>query len=424
MGRRVEGSQVSDDGAPTKLHRRGWVIAAVSCVIACATYYMLARGARRLPPGEGRSTIVAPRKEMGNGPVAPGTPGVPSPAELGGSPATEADTAADTASGTAPGWEDVLPVDDMIDAEAARTLLALKMLSLLPAATDGADLVVLSGLRGSLKEPSVSPDGKWMTFTLGRPDETSDVYLYDLEDGSYRNLTEGLPARGPRVSGGRLRPDGRSLLVSGFPHSGIWEVDIDTGRPRLLADEPAALAPRWSPDGKQITYTVADLGRGPRDPRSRIDVLDLDTGNIVRSMAGEQGEILCEPCFSPDGKQVAYVTISRQAGEGRRSLVLHPLEDNDGPPTVLTFAGHDVHAPVFSPDGRHIAYRGGTHAWGELFVYSLADGTERQVTQGSGSNPSWLPDSDGIVFSSARGTGRSRVYQISLGTNPQDELTR
>ncbi|MEA2559452.1 MAG: eukaryotic-like serine/threonine-protein kinase [Acidobacteriota bacterium] len=78
---------------------------------------------------------------------------------------------------------------------------------------------------------SWSPDGKWIAGSAQRPDNlpSSGIYLYSLETGRYRKLTE---------SGSRAlwTPDNRHLLVWG-PHSLEW-VDGKTGQSRDIGIAP------------------------------------------------------------------------------------------------------------------------------------------------------------------------------------------
>jgi serine/threonine-protein kinase len=121
-------------------------------------------------------------------------------------------------------------------------------------------------------QPSVSPDGKWLTWTEwsdinGNP----DIYFADLTapspDGK---LTQQRLTDTPRSGdgGARVSPDGRwiayvsdesgrnEVVVKRFPSgTGKWQASVDGGN-----------WPRWSPDGRELFWAQADsVGLRDRD---------------------------------------------------------------------------------------------------------------------------------------------------------------
>ncbi len=300
-----------------------------------------------------------------------------------------------------------LPTTEL-DRKVSRTVRQLDVLKRLPPATDHAE-PVLSDTKfpDGINEVSISPDGKLLAFSGKHEDNTSDVYLYAFEQGTLKNLTQALPLRGEHIAGHRFSPDGRQIIVSGFPYSGLSIIDLQTGVIESLVENSRALAPNWSFDGKLITYTVAD------NP-AYIEVFDVKTKTVIKKIPGSGSGAgrTCESAFSPDGKSLVYVKEEQDNGRKTRSLVLHQLETDEV--KTFTFPGHDVHTPVYAPDGQSIAYRGGTRAWGEIYVFSVADAREKQVTSGSGARPCWSADSKRLLFESQRTTGTINIYSLSI----------
>jgi sugar lactone lactonase YvrE len=191
-----------------------------------------------------------------------------------------------------------------------------------------------------------------------------------------------------------------------------------TGRRRLTT--PVVLsgdvAPRWSPDGRQIAAWRDSHYRHP--PVAQVIIMD-GKGNhqrIVRTVPWASG-VTPELDWSPDGSHLVISTINhghpaievmRVDGSGRRTL------------TVA-----DAYAPRWSPDGTRIAYFSSADGPG-IYV----TGTDGQITHkvatttvGSGTL-AWSPDGRQLVFAYASDatsihaltgdtTGWSGVYVVN-----------
>ncbi len=178
--------------------------------------------------------------------------------------------------------------------------------------------------------PCVSPDGKKIYFVTTRGVESeSSAYSkaastriaeLDLESGNYQLPTTNhqLPTTNCQLrilmdspNGNNsgfvqpaISPDG-SLLVWGHLENffDTWRIygtrigkfdkrDWCPVSPRDLT----AISPRWHPNGTVICFSGFRKG----DPGWGVWVEDVKTGKVKRLATGEN------PCFSPDGKSIAY----------------------------------------------------------------------------------------------------------------------
>src|SRR5687767_3134979 len=113
---------------------------------------------------------------------------------------------------------------------------------------------------------AVSPDGRWVSYTLTQPRApeedtvaglraTSELWVVSAAGGPPRPVVR----RPASASGPGWSPDGRQL---GFVlRSQVHVVPLQGGEPRALTRAPAGvLAFQWSPNGRWIAYTsrVAD----------------------------------------------------------------------------------------------------------------------------------------------------------------------
>lgn len=114
-------------------------------------------------------------------------------------------------------------------------------------------------LSGTSEGAALSPDGQKVAFTLDATDpntgkRTTQIYLVNLADGSYRPLTQDQDgAYDPAWS-----PDGRWLAYAarsdGGSRTDIWAMRADGNDRHRLTDGGADRGPGWSPDGNQLAF--------------------------------------------------------------------------------------------------------------------------------------------------------------------------
>jgi dipeptidyl aminopeptidase/acylaminoacyl peptidase len=104
--------------------------------------------------------------------------------------------------------------------------------------------------------PALSPDGSSIAFSA-REGDRSRLYLIDPDGGHARVVTDSLPLRGNLA----WSPDGRSV-VSAVIHEGeprVMRIPLNGDAPLPLIAE-YSLDPVWSPDGRFLVYSGADVG--------------------------------------------------------------------------------------------------------------------------------------------------------------------
>lgn len=164
--------------------------------------------------------------------------------------------------------------------------------------------------------------------------------------------------------------------------------DADGYNRHVLFQSPAPLmSVQWSPDGKQLAYVSFERKR----PRVYVHNLAEGSRKVIANFRGTNSS----PAWSPDGKQLA-VTLSKDGGsqiymidaDGKN---LRRLSDNRSRDTE----------PSFSPDGRHILFssdRGGSPQ-----VYRIpvdGNGRAERLTFEGGYNtsPRYSPDGRSFAF--------------------------
>jgi Tol biopolymer transport system component len=114
-----------------------------------------------------------------------------------------------------------------------------------------------SGREGRVIDgPALSPDGQRIAFSVQSRGKTW-LYLMNADGSGARRIAQELDVRGAPA----WSPDGQWIAIAAL-HEGeprLYKVPADGGTAVALTDE-YALDPVWSPSGRFLVYTAADVG--------------------------------------------------------------------------------------------------------------------------------------------------------------------
>lgn len=165
----------------------------------------------------------------------------------------------------------------------------------------------------------------------------------------------------------------------------------------------------------RVAY-VNVVGDAPANRQYRLQIADTDGFNPQTILSSV--EPLMSPAWSPDGKQLAYVSF-----ENKRPAIWIQNLTNGQRHKISETPGING-APAWSPDGRSLALTLSKDGDPEIYVYSMASGLMQRLTDSHGidTEPSWSPDGQQIVFTSDRG-GKPQLYLISPSGGAARRLT-
>ncbi len=139
---------------------------------------------------------------------------------------------------------------------------------------------------------------------------------------------------------------------------------------------------------------------------------------------------------SPDGRYLAFITTSDYATlhgltlqlvslpDGAATIVTRLTSDQteprseqpmDDPNVEIVRALTEVNSLAWSPDGQQLAFMGAMSGpSSDLYVYSLSDGSIRQLTNGpsQGIRPLWSPDGQWIIHAGVSSLGSGAGYSM------------
>ena len=325
-------------------------------------------------------------------------------------------------------------------------------------------------------QPVWSPDGKSILFVRSNQPQGKlepgdvfgvyvggDVWRKDLTSGKEEKILEN--AFHPSFSA-----DGKKIAVDA-PWAGpyrIWVVDALGHNPQQITSDSSEavdhIEPNWSPDGNNIVFqniertkfSIKAVNLATRKQTGLTDGRFQDLNpvwshsakyiyfssyrggglNIWRLEVSRAGEPRGAPqqvtmgsgqdvqlAISGNGERLAFA-ILRQNADLWRLPVSPQTGLATGEPQEVVASTREDSRPAWSPDGKQIAFNSDRAGEMNIYIHSLVDGTDRQVTKGPGGDfqANWSPDSKRLAFFSSR-SGSADIWQVDLATGALIALT-
>ncbi len=266
-----------------------------------------------------------------------------------------------------------------------------------------------------VRDPQISPDGKWVAYTLSSVDVTADKSDTDVWmaswDGS-RQIRMTSSAEGE--SAPRWSPDGRYLsFLSRRPGkakgSQVWLLDRAGGEAQQFTDVKGRLSSYdWSPDSKRLLLVMTE--RDPNEPEEDRPAATGPNAKAPKPIVVERYK------FKQD--VVGYLTAKPPR------LYLYGMADKKA--EALTPESLEAASPTWSPDGKSIAFLGKEgkdaeryNTWNVYVIEARAGAAPRQITHYDGihasasrARPEWSPDGTRLVYLQSSGA-RLNAYNMN-----------
>lgn len=295
----------------------------------------------------------------------------------------------------------------------------------------------------NVRNPQISPDGKWVAYTVSESDlegnkSETRIWMVSSEGGEPIPMT----AKGYSAGNPRWSPDGKYLSFTASRNDGqtqVWALNRLGGEAQQITDiKQGVNSYEWSPDGSRLLLMIRDAkpeaegndNDNDKKPepyvidrlqfkrdyagyldRRRVHIYTYTPGDsaAVQITSGDYDQ--SQPAWSPDGKRIAFVSnrTDNPDGNTNNDIWIVDADNTDKGQDLIqvtTSPGSD-NSPAWSPDGRHITYVTVTdtsviwYATNHLAVIPAEGGTPRVLTESldrNVSNPRFSPDGQSIWF--------------------------
>lgn len=223
---------------------------------------------------------------------------------------------------------------------------------------------------------------------------------------------------------GRFKVYGKTSLNQ-FP-SDAHEVSADYFR-RLGTDNVVVgKVESVGGDRYQVSFQLLDMFRGKTASSIVMTKKYTISGNELRGIAHHISDLIYQQITGTRGifsTKLAYVVVQRSDNAATRYIL--EVSDQDGyNPRPLLNSPEPIMSPDWSPNGRQIAYVSFENQKAGIYLEDVASGSRRLLSEFPGINgaPAWSPDGRKLALVLSK-SGAPNIYIMDVGSRRLTQVT-
>ncbi|MGD0580363.1 MAG: winged helix-turn-helix domain-containing protein [Bryobacteraceae bacterium] len=211
-------------------------------------------------------------------------------------------------------------------------------------------------------------------------------------------------------------PDGQWIVYVTWPKGGLWKCRRDGSSKQVLEDGLLICNPRWSPDGTRIAFAAKDrsaTGMGDASHPFHIYTIPA-SGGKPEPVPGVPGPAHA-PDWSHDGKRLVFAPVNVEGTKEERHVSIVNLETG----AVEAVPGSEnLFAARWSPDGKWLVALSCDKMW--PYVYSFATQKWGLLQPSHTGFDDWSRDSRSVYFTEP--VPEARLVRIEVATGKLEEV--
>ncbi len=256
-----------------------------------------------------------------------------------------------------------------------------------------------------------SSDGEWLAVSVGRKDNSGQIGVLKVRDGSLR-LLKTFGWRGPDKL--FFSPDGKYIAYdlpanNAVAQRDVFVIAVDGGSETKVVVGPASdVVMGWSPDGGQLLFA------GDRTGANALWAVPMAAGKPQGAPA------LLKPDIGPVSSLGLTASGALHVFKDTSTLALHiaPIDLEAGKLGTPVVESYRAARPDWSRDGKYLAYKKGDIGDFVLAIRNVETGELREIPTALNyfSEPRWSPDGRWLAAGARPFKGKRAIYRFDADT--------
>ena len=311
---------------------------------------------------------------------------------------------------------------------------------------NGAKIAYMSTKSGDVQVWTMNPDGTLQTQISNidggvnsfrfSPDETKVLYCKDVKlQESANDMHKDLPLADAKIFDDLMYRHWNDWTDYSFSH--IFVSDVKDGKfvagKDIMQGElwDAPLSPyfddsemTWSPDSKTIAYTCKKLTGAEYATSTNSDIYfyNIETGkteNMTQGMVGYDKY----PTFSPDGKQMAFMSMELPGNESDKERLMVMNLDTKELNFINENWDQNAHSYAWSNDGKEIFFISGYHATYQIYKVDVASKNFTQITKGQHNYGNFSIANGVMIGGKTTHQMATELFKVDMATGDEAQVT-